>query len=150
MEKAHLISVIDLSSFQKNKYMLIKKKFLSMRAKVLIQIDPKQPQKWSDPIVCEVVFYCGSYSINFQKDSFLSIYSVTHSTSVKTDVNNKSLATHTIQPEYKLKDSSSDYFKLPYSLHLDENYVYQRYMITRTKDITRSYYLENHEQHLLV
>lgn len=74
--------------------MLIKK-----RAKVLIQNNSKQPQKWSNPIVCEVAFYCGSHLITFQRESFLSIYPVTHSASVKTHVNSKSLASHTIHPK---------------------------------------------------
>ncbi len=70
-----------------------------------------------------------------------------HSASVKTNADNNSLALHVIQLEYKLRDSSSDYFKLPDSLNMDEDYVYQRYTITRAKDIKRTYFIEDYEQH---
>ncbi len=114
-----------------------------MRAKVLIQNDPKLSQKWSNPIVCGVKIFRGVHPINFQRESYLEIYLRSASISVKTHV-------HVIQLEYKLKDSSSDYFKLPDSLTLNEDYLYQRYTITRTDDIKRTYYLENHKELLSV
>ncbi len=74
----------------------------------------------------------------------------THSDSVKTNANRKLLVTHVIQPEYKIKGSRFDYFKLPDSLNLDEDHVYQGYAITRANDIKKVYYLENNEQPISV
>ncbi len=68
------------------------------------------------------------------------------SNSLKT--HKKSLAASIIRAEYKLKDPSPDYFKLPDSLILDEDYEYQRFTITKTRDINRI--SKNREQSLSV
>ncbi len=121
-----------------------------MRAEVLIQNDPENPQKWSNPILCDIQFCHGIHTTNLERESFLSIFPMTDSASVKTYVNNNTLAAHAIQPEYVLKDSSWDYFKLPDSLNLEKNCVYQRYTITRAEDIKRAHYLKNYKRPLSV
>ncbi len=95
----------------------------SIRAELLIKKNPEDSERWSEPKMCIIKF----------------IKNINNGTCYLTalDINNLEVVlNHFIAPEYQVSTVTSDYFKLPESSTLDNNWGrYRTYTLTRDSDL---------------